>query len=104
MANDSLIPGRDDKPDISHDIVLYLEELSVSFDGFKALDNLTLYLNAGELRCIIGPNGSGKTTLIRTMAGLLSPVAGSIRRGPPRSSGPAVTQKSAEAEPMEIRR
>lgn len=81
MANDSLTPGRDDKPDLSNDIVLYLEELSVSFDGFKALDNLTLYLNAGELRCIIGPNGAGKTTLMDVITGRIRPDEGSAYFG-----------------------
>ena len=47
--------------DLSHGVALYLEDITVSFDGFKALNNLTLAINAGELRCIIGPNGAGKT-------------------------------------------
>jgi urea transport system ATP-binding protein len=42
------------------DKILYLEQLTVSFDGFKALDALTLYVEPGELRCIIGPNGQGR--------------------------------------------
>ena len=46
------------------DKILYLEDLTVSFDGFKALDDLTLYVDPGELRCIIGPNGAGKTTMM----------------------------------------
>ncbi len=45
------------------DKILYLEKLTVSFDGFKALDSLTLYVEPGELRCIIGPKGAGKTRL-----------------------------------------
>ncbi|MFM9835343.1 MAG: ATP-binding cassette domain-containing protein, partial [Methylophilaceae bacterium] len=49
--------------DISHGVVLYMEDITVSFDGFKALNNLSLTINVGELRCIIGPNGAGKTTL-----------------------------------------
>ena len=48
--------------DTSHGPILYLEDISVSFDGFKALDALNLYIDDGELRCIIGPNGAGKTT------------------------------------------
>ena len=47
--------------DLSHGVALYLEDITVSFDGFKALNNLNLEINAGELRCIIGPNGAGKT-------------------------------------------
>jgi urea transport system ATP-binding protein len=47
--------------DLSHGVILYLEDISVSFDGFKALNSLSLAIDAGELRCIIGPNGAGKT-------------------------------------------
>jgi len=47
--------------DASHGIVLYLDSISVSFDGFKALNNLSLSIDVGELRCVIGPNGAGKT-------------------------------------------
>lgn len=55
--------------DISHQVVLYVEGLSVSFDGFKALNNLNLYVNHGELRCLIGANGAGKTTLMDVITG-----------------------------------
>src|SRR6187549_4177324 len=51
------------------DKILYLENLTVSFDGFKALDDLTLYVDPGELRCIIGPNGAGKTTMMDVITG-----------------------------------
>ncbi len=51
-------------PDGSHGYILYLEDLTVSFDGFRALNDLTLYVETGELRCIIGPNGAGKTTMM----------------------------------------
>ena len=47
--------------DVSHGMILYLEDISVSFDGFKAINDLNLYIGVGELRCIIGPNGAGKT-------------------------------------------
>ena len=46
--------------DTSKGDILYIEDLSVSFDGFKAIDNLNLYLREGELRCIIGPNGASQ--------------------------------------------
>ena len=49
--------------------ILYLEKLTVSFDGFKALNELTLYVDPGELRCIIGPNGAGKTTMMDVITG-----------------------------------
>ena len=55
--------------DISKDVLLYVEDLSVSFDGFKALNNLNLYINDGELRCLIGANGAGKTTLMDVITG-----------------------------------
>lgn len=62
--------------DISHDVILYIEDVSVSFDGFKALDDLTLYINEGELRCIIGPNGAGKTTMMDVITGKTRPDQG----------------------------
>jgi urea transport system ATP-binding protein len=48
------------------------------FDGFKALDNLTLYVDDGELRCIIGPNGAGKTTMMDVITGKTRPDAGTV--------------------------
>ena len=48
----------------------------VSFDGFKALNELTLAIDAGELRCIIGPNGAGKTTMMDVITGKTRPDAG----------------------------
>ncbi len=59
-------------------IALWVEELSVSFDGFKALDGVTLMLDRGELRCIIGPNGAGKTTLMDVITGKTRPDSGSV--------------------------
>jgi len=53
----------------SQDIVLYVEGLNVSFDGFKALNDLTFYLKSGELRCFIGPNGAGKSTMMDVLTG-----------------------------------
>ncbi len=58
--------------------VLCVDNVSVSFDGFKALNALTLILDAGELRCIIGPNGAGKTTLMDCITGKTRPDAGSV--------------------------
>ena len=55
---------------------LYLEDLTVSFDGFKALNNLTLYVEPGELLCIIGPNGAGKTTMMDVITGKTRPDSG----------------------------
>jgi urea transport system ATP-binding protein len=55
--------------DTTHGAVLYLEEISVSFDGFQALDKLSLSIDVGELRCVIGPNGAGKTTMMDVITG-----------------------------------
>src|SRR5215467_1177999 len=58
------------------DKILHLENLTVSFDGFKALNKLTLHVEPGELRCIIGPNGSGKTTMMDVITGRTRPESG----------------------------
>lgn len=65
------------KVDVSKDILLYLEDISVSFDGFKAINDLNLYIRDGELRCIIGPNGAGKTTMMDIITGKTTPDKGS---------------------------
>ncbi len=61
---------------------LTLEKLTVSFDGFKALNELTLQVEPGELRCIIGPNGAGKTTMMDVITGKTRPDSGTARFGP----------------------
>ena len=60
------------------EFVLYIEDLTVSFDGFKAIDKLNLYVDKNELRVIIGPNGAGKTTLLDLICGKTKASAGSI--------------------------
>jgi urea transport system ATP-binding protein len=55
---------------------LYIENLTVSFDGFKALNDLTLYVDPGEMLCIIGPNGAGKTTMMDVITGKTRPDSG----------------------------
>jgi urea transport system ATP-binding protein len=67
--------------DTSHGAILYLESISVSFDGFKALNDLTLVIDAGELRCVIGPNGAGKTTMMDVITGKTRPDAGTAYFG-----------------------
>ncbi|MDR0700978.1 MAG: urea ABC transporter ATP-binding protein UrtD [Azoarcus sp.] len=62
--------------DLSHKVILYLDGITVSFDGFKALNDLSLTIDAGELRCIIGPNGAGKTTMMDVITGKTRPDAG----------------------------
>ncbi len=64
-------------PELARGRQLALKDLTVSFDGFKALNNLTLTVEPGELRCIIGPNGAGKTTMMDVMTGKTRPDSGS---------------------------
>ena len=64
--------------DTSHGTVLYLDDISVSFDGFKALNKLTLNIDVGELRCVIGPNGAGKTTMMDVITGKTRPDSGTV--------------------------
>ncbi|MEQ1869375.1 MAG: urea ABC transporter ATP-binding protein UrtD [Vicinamibacterales bacterium] len=63
-------------PDLTTGKVLYLEHITLSFDGFKALNDLTLYVDPGELRCIIGANGAGKTTMMDVITGKTRPDSG----------------------------
>jgi len=62
--------------DTTHGPILYLEAITVAFDGFKALDDLSLTIDDGELRCIIGPNGAGKTTMMDVITGRTRPDTG----------------------------
>ncbi len=61
------------------DFALAIEDLTVSFDGFKAVENLNLYVNKGELRVVIGPNGAGKTTVLDLICGRTKASSGSIK-------------------------
>lgn len=67
-----------DELDTSHGVVLYLEDVTVSFDGFRALNKLSLSIDVGELRCIIGPNGAGKTTMMDVITGKTRPDTGTV--------------------------
>src|SRR4030065_490437 len=67
--------------DIAHGPILYVEGVSVSFDGFKALNDLSFTLDAGELRCVIGPNGAGKTTMMDVITGKTRPDSGRLFLG-----------------------
>ena len=62
----------------AQDTLLYLDGVSVSFDGFRAINNLSLVLQAGEMRAIIGPNGAGKTTMMDIITGKTRPDAGDV--------------------------
>ena len=59
-------------------VALYVDDISVSFDGFKALNQLSLTIDVGELRCIIGPNGAGKTTMMDCITGKTRPDSGKV--------------------------
>jgi len=74
-------PTRASLVDVKHGNILYLEDITVSFDGFKALNELTLYIEIGELRCIIGPNGAGKTTMLDVITGKTRPDYGTAFYG-----------------------
>ncbi|HLY46993.1 MAG TPA: urea ABC transporter ATP-binding protein UrtD [Stellaceae bacterium] len=60
------------------DTLLYLDGVTVSFDGFKALNELSLLLEAGEMRAVIGPNGAGKTTMMDVITGKTRPDTGRV--------------------------
>ncbi|MGD9943103.1 MAG: urea ABC transporter ATP-binding protein UrtD [Burkholderiaceae bacterium] len=62
--------------DLSHGVILYLDDISVAFDGFKALNHLSLAIGDGELRAVIGPNGAGKTTMMDVITGKTRPDSG----------------------------
>ena len=64
--------------DTTHGRILYLEDVNVSFDGFKAINHLSLDIAPGELRCIIGPNGAGKTTMMDIITGKTKPDSGQV--------------------------
>jgi len=74
---DYLVPDTPPDLDLTHGVILYLDGISVSFDGFKAINDLNLYIEDGELRCIIGPNGAGKTTMMDIITGKTRPDCGS---------------------------
>ncbi|MFW5823961.1 MAG: urea ABC transporter ATP-binding protein UrtD [Marinobacter sp.] len=74
----SFLTPTDSPVDVRHGPILYLEDVNVSFDGFRAINNLNLTIDDGELRCIIGPNGAGKTTMMDIITGKTPPDTGSV--------------------------
>ncbi|RYF64870.1 MAG: urea ABC transporter ATP-binding protein UrtD [Comamonadaceae bacterium] len=70
-----MLPG---EVDTTHGRILYLEDVCVSFDGFRAINKLSLDIAPGELRCIIGPNGAGKTTMMDIITGKTRPDSGTV--------------------------
>ena len=67
-----------DGGDTKFEPILYLDGVSVAFDGFKALNKLSFYVEPGELRAIIGPNGAGKTTMMDVITGKTQPDSGTV--------------------------
>lgn len=76
-----LAPEQTSHVDVSNQMILYVEGLNLSFDGFKALNDLNLYVKDGELRCLIGANGAGKTTLMDVITGKTKCDSGSVYFG-----------------------
>ena len=78
-------PDADRAPDFPtpgpHRTILYLEGVTVTFDGIKALNNVNLLIYEGELRCVIGPNGAGKTTMMDVITGKTKPDSGRVILG-----------------------
>jgi urea transport system ATP-binding protein len=68
----------DDQSKETTSALLYLDGISVSFDGFKALNELSLIVEPGEMRAIIGPNGAGKTTMMDVITGKTRPDTGDV--------------------------
>jgi urea transport system ATP-binding protein len=64
--------------DLSSGVALYLDDVQVTFDGFRALRGLSLSIDVGELRCVIGPNGAGKTTMMDVITGKTRPDTGQV--------------------------
>jgi len=71
-------PERQLPADAQQRFILYIEDVTVSFDGFKALNALNLYIDRGELRCIIGANGAGKSTMMDVITGKIRPQQGIV--------------------------
>jgi urea transport system ATP-binding protein len=63
---------------VKADSIIYLEGVTVEFDGFRALHDLNFFMDHRELRVVIGPNGAGKTTLLDVISGKVQPVAGRV--------------------------
>src|ERR1700674_5114870 len=79
MASPNRFPRNEDEAmEALTAALLYLDGVTVSFDGFKALNNLSLAVEPGEMRAIIGPNGAGKTTMMDVVTGKTRPDAGDV--------------------------
>jgi len=78
---DFLVPNITERVDTSGSTILYLEDVNVAFDGFKAINDLNFYVEKGELRCLIGANGAGKTTMMDIITGKTRPDSGIVLFG-----------------------
>lgn len=76
-----LLPSASERLDTSQSTLLYMEDVNVAFDGFKAINNLNFYVDVGELRCLIGANGAGKTTMMDIITGKTRPDTGTVTFG-----------------------
>lgn len=76
QGEDVALEGTDAPADLLHGAILYLEAITVTFDGFRALNDLSLRIGRGELRCIIGANGAGKSTMMDVVTGKTRPDSG----------------------------
>ncbi len=76
-----LVPKASERLDTSSGNLLYMENVNVAFDGFKAINDLNFYVNRGELRCLIGANGAGKTTMMDIITGKTRPDTGEVTFG-----------------------
>ncbi len=77
-AQDHLSTPDDTAGQIVTNALLYLDGVHVAFDGFKAINGLSLFIKPGEMRAIIGPNGAGKTTMMDIITGKTRPDAGEV--------------------------
>ncbi len=75
---DFLTPSVSERLNASYKTLLYMENVNVSFDGFKAISDLDFYVDNGELRCLIGANGAGKTTMMDIITGKTKPDSGNV--------------------------
>jgi urea transport system ATP-binding protein len=87
--------------DTTHGRILYLDDVHVSFDGFKAINGLSLDIAPGELRCIIGPNGAGKTTMMDIITGKTRPDSGTVFFGS-KFQKPTVFEQLSVFENLEL--
>ena len=83
----------DDQSKQTTSALLYLDGISVSFDGFKALNDLSLIVEPGEMRAIIGPNGAGKTTMMDVITGKTRPDTGDVFFEAAPSTSPSSTRR-----------